>query len=141
MARIAGAVGRANHIHIEVHCVIGKVGNVGNADAHAVFAELLIRRQHLLIARRHFFRHRGNRQHHAHVRTRVAMFDGHAGDGNFIAGRHIRDNFGAAAGIVQKPNPTKLRSEDIAHMVKAALEMDDRGFVTELTIFATNPKD
>ena len=53
----------------------------------------------------------------------------------------VLTNFGAAAGFVQKQNPTKLRGEDIAHMVKAALEMDDRGFTTELTIFATNPKD
>jgi 3-oxoacyl-[acyl-carrier protein] reductase len=29
----------------------------------------------------------------------------------------------------------------VAHAVKAALEMDDRGFTTELTVFATNPKD
>ena len=38
-------------------------------------------------------------------------------------------------------NPTKLISEDIAHSVVSALEMDDRGFITELTVFATNPKD
>jgi 3-oxoacyl-[acyl-carrier protein] reductase len=50
-------------------------------------------------------------------------------------------NFGAAAGFTQKENPTKLRGEDIAHMIKGALEMEDRGFTTELTIFATNPKD
>jgi len=50
-------------------------------------------------------------------------------------------NFGAAAGFTQKDNPTKLRGEDIAHMIKGALEMEDRGFTTELTIFATNPKD
>ena len=36
---------------------------------------------------------------------------------------------------------TKLHPEDIAHMVKAALEMDDRGFTPELSVFATNPKD
>ena len=30
--------------------------------------------------------------------------------------------------------------EDIAHVVKAALEMNDRGFTTELTVFATNPE-
>ena len=53
----------------------------------------------------------------------------------------VLTNFGAAAGFVQKENPTKLRGEDIAHMIKAALEMDDRGFTPELTIFATNPKD
>ncbi len=35
--------------------------------------------------------------------------------------------------------PNKLRSVDIAHTVKAALEMDDRGFIPELNVFATNP--
>jgi 3-oxoacyl-[acyl-carrier protein] reductase len=49
--------------------------------------------------------------------------------------------FGAAAGFEQKDNPTKLRPEDIAQAVKAVLEMEDRGFTTELTIFATNPQD
>ena len=50
-------------------------------------------------------------------------------------------NFGAVAGFEQKDNPTKLRPEDIAHAVKSVLEMEDRGFVTELTVFATNPAD
>jgi 3-oxoacyl-[acyl-carrier protein] reductase len=49
--------------------------------------------------------------------------------------------FAAAAGFQQKENPSKLRSDEIAHVVKAVLEMDDRGFTTELTVFATNPKD
>jgi len=49
--------------------------------------------------------------------------------------------FAAAAGFQQKDNPSKLRGEDIAHAVKSVLEMDDRGFTTELTVFATNPKD
>jgi 3-oxoacyl-[acyl-carrier protein] reductase len=53
----------------------------------------------------------------------------------------VLTNFGAAAGFTQKENPTKLRGEDIAQMIKGALEMDDRGFTPELTIFATNPKD
>jgi 3-oxoacyl-[acyl-carrier protein] reductase len=53
----------------------------------------------------------------------------------------VLTNFGAAAGFDQKENPTKLRGEDIAHMIKGALEMDDRGFTPELTVFATNPKD
>jgi 3-oxoacyl-[acyl-carrier protein] reductase len=53
----------------------------------------------------------------------------------------VLTNFGAAAGFTQKENPTKLRGEDIAHMIRAALEMDDRGFTPELTVFATNPKD
>jgi 3-oxoacyl-[acyl-carrier protein] reductase len=50
-------------------------------------------------------------------------------------------NFGAASGFDQKDNPTKLRPEDIAHMVKAALEMNDRGFTPELSVFASNPVD
>jgi 3-oxoacyl-[acyl-carrier protein] reductase len=53
----------------------------------------------------------------------------------------VLTSFAAAAGFEQKENPTKLRGEDIAHMVKAMLEMDDRGFTPELSIFATNPKD
>ncbi len=50
-------------------------------------------------------------------------------------------NFGAAAGFTQKDNGTKLRPGDIAHAVKAVLEMEDRGFIPELTVFATNPVD
>ena len=49
--------------------------------------------------------------------------------------------FFATAGVPQKANESKLRGEEIAHAVKAMLEMDDRGFTTELTIFATNPHD
>ena len=50
-------------------------------------------------------------------------------------------NFASTAGFAQNDNPTKLQGDDIAMIVKAALEMDDRGFVPELTVFATNPKD
>src|ERR1700677_2496303 len=50
-------------------------------------------------------------------------------------------NFSATAGLKQKDNETKLRAEDIAGIVKGVLEMDDRGFCPELSIFATNPKD
>jgi 3-oxoacyl-[acyl-carrier protein] reductase len=53
----------------------------------------------------------------------------------------VLTNFSAAAGLSQKENSTKLRGEEIAYMVKAVLEMDDRGFTPELSIFATNPKD
>ncbi|MGA2509835.1 MAG: SDR family oxidoreductase [Candidatus Acidiferrales bacterium] len=53
----------------------------------------------------------------------------------------VLTNFSKVAGFEQKDNPTKLRAEDIAHMVKAILEMDDRGFTPELSIFATNPRD
>jgi 3-oxoacyl-[acyl-carrier protein] reductase len=50
-------------------------------------------------------------------------------------------SFGDAAGFQQKDHPSKLRAEDIAHAVKSVLEMNDRGFVPELSIFATNPVD
>jgi 3-oxoacyl-[acyl-carrier protein] reductase len=50
-------------------------------------------------------------------------------------------NFFATAGLPQNPNETKLRGEEIAFAVKASLEMDDRGFIPELSVFATNPKD
>ena len=36
-------------------------------------------------------------------------------------------------------DPNKLVSDDIAHAVVAALEMDRRGFIPELTVYATNP--
>jgi len=41
----------------------------------------------------------------------------------------------------QKANASKLRGEEIAQMIKAILEMDDRGFTPELSVFATNPVD
>jgi len=50
-------------------------------------------------------------------------------------------NFGAAAGFEQKDNPTKLRPEDIAYVVRASLELEDRGFIPELSVFASNPVD
>jgi 3-oxoacyl-[acyl-carrier protein] reductase len=54
----------------------------------------------------------------------------------------VLTDFYATAGQAQnKNNPTKLRGDDIAFAVKSALEMEDRGFVTELTVFATNPLD
>jgi len=48
-------------------------------------------------------------------------------------------NFSAAAGGSQKPSERKLRGEEIAHAIASMLSMDDRGFTTELTVFATNP--
>ena len=50
-------------------------------------------------------------------------------------------NFAATAGFPQKANDSKLRGEEIAHAVKAILEMDDRGFTTEVTVLGTNPVD
>jgi len=53
----------------------------------------------------------------------------------------VLTDFAATAGLPRNSNPTKLRGEEIAHMVKAMLEMDDRGFTPELSVFASNPKD
>jgi 3-oxoacyl-[acyl-carrier protein] reductase len=53
----------------------------------------------------------------------------------------VLTNFYPTAGLSQKENETKLRAEEIAHVVKTLLEMDDRGFAPEVSIFATNPKD
>src|ERR1019366_9291767 len=40
----------------------------------------------------------------------------------------VLTDFAPTAGLPQKANETKLRAEEIAHAVKSALEMDDRGF-------------
>lgn len=53
----------------------------------------------------------------------------------------VLTSFAATAGFAQKANASKLRGQEIAHAVKAILEMDDRGFTTELSVFATNPVD
>lgn len=49
-------------------------------------------------------------------------------------------DFQARQGRQQQVNETKLRASEIAHAIKAMLEMDDRGFITDLTVWATNPK-
>lgn len=53
----------------------------------------------------------------------------------------VLTDFAAASGYAQADTPSKLRGEDIAHMVRAVLEMNERGFTPELSIFATNPRD
>jgi len=53
----------------------------------------------------------------------------------------VQTEFVTNSGREKRPyNPTKLHGEDIAHSICSALEMDDRGFITELTVFATNPQ-
>jgi len=50
-------------------------------------------------------------------------------------------DFYVAAGRGERPeNPTKLHAEDIAQVIVSMLALDDRGFVTESTVWATNPK-
>jgi 3-oxoacyl-[acyl-carrier protein] reductase len=51
----------------------------------------------------------------------------------------VLTDFGSAAGYEQKASPKKLHAEDIAHAVVSALEMHDRGFIPELSVWATNP--
>jgi 3-oxoacyl-[acyl-carrier protein] reductase len=53
----------------------------------------------------------------------------------------VLTNFAATAGFAQKENETKLHGDDIAYVVKAMLEMNDRGFAPEFSVFATNPVD
>jgi 3-oxoacyl-[acyl-carrier protein] reductase len=47
--------------------------------------------------------------------------------------------FGSQDGIERTEVANKLRSEEIAHQICAVLEMDNRGFVPEVTVWATNP--
>ena len=53
----------------------------------------------------------------------------------------VLTNFGAPETSKSKPeNPTKLTASDIGQLIIDMLEIPDRGFVTDLTIWATNPK-
>lgn len=47
--------------------------------------------------------------------------------------------FGNAQRKERTAPPNKLTSDEIAYAIKAALEMDDRGFIPELSVWATNP--
>jgi len=54
----------------------------------------------------------------------------------------VQTNFAVNAGWEASPfNHTKLEAREIAHLVKSMLEMRDVGFITEATVFATNPKN
>jgi 3-oxoacyl-[acyl-carrier protein] reductase len=48
--------------------------------------------------------------------------------------------FAARIGRTQVDVPTKLHPPEIAHAVAAMLEMDDRGMIPELSVWATNPQ-
>lgn len=54
----------------------------------------------------------------------------------------VQNEFGAHSGRPPRAsvNPTKLVSDDIAHVVASLLELDDRGFVTAAEVWATNPR-
>ncbi|MFC2175716.1 SDR family oxidoreductase [Bacteroidota bacterium] len=47
--------------------------------------------------------------------------------------------FGTADGVDRPEVDNKLRAEEIAHQIVCQLQMDARGFVPEVTVWATNP--
>lgn len=51
----------------------------------------------------------------------------------------VQTGFAAKAGYEQEDSPRKLRPREIADAIVGALEIDDRGFIPELSVFATNP--
>jgi 3-oxoacyl-[acyl-carrier protein] reductase len=52
----------------------------------------------------------------------------------------VQTNFGVAAGgQARQYNAKKLRAEEIARAIVGALQIDDRGFIPEFSVFATNP--
>lgn len=54
----------------------------------------------------------------------------------------VQNDFGVHSGRPGRTsvNPTKLVSEDIAHVIASLLQLDDRGFVTDAAVWATNPR-
>ena len=54
----------------------------------------------------------------------------------------VQTNFFVTSGrAARAANPSKLQPEDIAQTIIGMLELTDRGFVTEATVWATNPRD
>jgi 3-oxoacyl-[acyl-carrier protein] reductase len=51
----------------------------------------------------------------------------------------VKTAFGDPERKEKEEVPNKLRGVEIAHSIVTALEMDDRGFIPEVTIWATNP--
>jgi len=51
----------------------------------------------------------------------------------------VQTPFFAKVGKEQKLSEKKLRPEEIATAIVGALEIDDRGFIPEFSVFATNP--
>ena len=47
--------------------------------------------------------------------------------------------FAAKVGFEREDSPKKLRPQEIADAVIGALKIDDRGFIPEFSVFATNP--
>ncbi len=56
-----------------------------------------------------------------------------------ICPSEVTTAFGSEDGTERDEQANKLRAQEIAHTIRAALEMDERGFIPELSVFATNP--
>jgi len=51
----------------------------------------------------------------------------------------VQTGFGSEVGPPRAMNPKKLFAQDIAHAIISVLQLNRRGFVPEMTVFATNP--
>ncbi len=51
----------------------------------------------------------------------------------------VQTGFFKKVGREQELLPKKLRPSEIADAIVGALELDDRGFIPEFSVFATNP--
>lgn len=51
----------------------------------------------------------------------------------------VQTGFFGKVGKQQELSPKKLRPQEIADAIVGALEIDDRGFIPEFSVFATNP--
>jgi 3-oxoacyl-[acyl-carrier protein] reductase len=51
----------------------------------------------------------------------------------------VTTSFGDSEGRERKEVSNKLRGIEVAHTIVSTLEMDDRGFIPEVTVWATNP--
>lgn len=53
----------------------------------------------------------------------------------------VQTSFGAGESTMVKPqNPSKLTASDVGQLIVSMLEIEDHGFVTEATLWATNPR-
>lgn len=56
-----------------------------------------------------------------------------------VAPSEVATAFGRDDGQERQAPPNKLTPMEIAHAIQAVLEMDDRGMIPELSVWATNP--
>ncbi len=56
-----------------------------------------------------------------------------------VAPSEVATAFGKEDGREREPAPNKLSSAEIAQTIKSVLEMDDRGMIPELSVWASNP--